>query len=89
VSFRLPLGDVELTLAVEKAVPHDVLIAVLRRHATGDWGDIEPEDIAANNASVHDGTRVLSRYATPEGRAFWVLTEADRSRTTVLFPEEY
>ena len=69
-----------------------VLIAsLLRRHASGDWGDLDPEDAALNDAAVRSGEeRVFSAYALrwPAMR-FWIITEADRSVTTVLLPEEY
>lgn len=64
------------------------VIDLLARHVRGDWGDLEAEDIAANNAAVADGDRLLSAYQLARGRV-WVITESDRSATTVLLPEEY
>lgn len=68
--------------------PEDVLLA-LRRHAKGDWGDCCPEDQEANNAALLDEARVLSVYHDRFGTKFWVITEADRSATTVILPSEY
>lgn len=62
---------------------------LLRRHAAGDWGDLGEDDLKANDAAVNDGTRILSSYDLSSGRKVWVITEADRSVTTFLLPNEY
>lgn len=63
---------------------------LLHRHHTGDWGDIHPEDVGLNEQSIENGTRILSAYKLPNtGKKLWVITEADRSVTTLLLPEEY
>lgn len=59
------------------------------RHAGGDWGELEPADVAENEYSVAHGFRLLSRYRTDAGDRLWIITEADRSATTLLLPEEY
>lgn len=64
------------------------LIALIRRHATGDWGDLDAEDKRANDRAVKFGTRIFSAYVI-DGVKFWIITEADRSSTTVLLPDEY
>ena len=62
---------------------------LLRRHVTGDWGDVCLEDAAENNLAVQVGDlRILSSYGTGEER-LWVIAEADRSATTILRPEDY
>jgi len=61
----------------------------LTRHARGDWGDLDAHDIEANAAGLRDGERLLSAYTTLGGTRLYVITEADRSATTVLLPEEY
>ena len=61
---------------------------LLARHATGDWGDLCAFDRRQNEIALRDGYRVLSSYDVPAGR-IWVITEADRSITTILLPEEY
>lgn len=61
----------------------------LNRHAIGDWGELDPTDIAENDFSVAHGFRVLSSYQTDAGERLWIITEADRSVTTLLLPEEY
>jgi len=60
----------------------------LKRHANGDWGDLCQEDIEENELSLKEGFRLLSAYQKGE-KKIWIITEADRSATTVLFPEEY
>lgn len=64
----------------------DELIA---RHVTGDWGDLDEEDKAQNDAAVENGRRIFSAYQVTEDLRVWVITEADRSHTTVLLPSEY
>jgi hypothetical protein len=61
----------------------------LDRHARGDWGEVCGEDAEANDNALLDGERLLSVYRTSLGVRLWVITEADRSVTTVLLPEEY
>ena len=61
---------------------------LLARHATGDWGDLCAFDCRQNEIALRDGYRVLSSYEILTGRV-WIITEADRSVTTILLPEEY
>jgi hypothetical protein len=63
--------------------------AFLDRHANGDWGDVPPEDIKENDFSLKHGLRLLSAYRTTAGDKLWVITEADRSSTCILLPDEY
>jgi hypothetical protein len=61
----------------------------LTRHMQGDWGELGDEDKQENDFSVQHGFRILSTYTTSAGDKIWVLTEADRSTTTFLLPDEY
>jgi hypothetical protein len=61
----------------------------LDRHVKGDWGDLDDEDKQENEFSVRNGFRILSAYTTSAGEKIWIITEADRSATTLLLPEEY
>jgi hypothetical protein len=63
--------------------------AFLQRHFNGDWGDLCDEDRQANQEAQQEGLRLLSAYRLNDGTKLWVITEADRSVTTVLLPEEY
>lgn len=62
---------------------------LLERHASGDWGDIPPEDALENEYGLKHGFRVLSSYPLPSGERVWIITEADRSSTCILLPSEY
>jgi len=65
-------------------------LELLRRHVTGDWGDLCEDDRRENDLSVKEGFRILSAYRLPRtGVKLWIITEADRSATTFLLPEEY
>lgn len=61
---------------------------LLARHQYGDWGDVPSEDARENELSVREGLRILSSYEI-SGRRVWIITEADRSSTCILLPEEY
>jgi hypothetical protein len=66
----------------------DVLLA-LSCHVRGDWGELGVEDKATNDRALVIGERLLSSYRTVDGMKFWIITEWDRSATTVLLPEDY
>lgn len=64
------------------------LKVALHRFTCGDWGEMDTEDIDANNEALQNGERLFAAYQTSEGK-IWIITEADRSATTILFPNEY
>jgi len=76
-------GALEMLLELG-VLPHDLL----RRHQSGDWGDLCDEDKQANEAALVEGSRLLSAYCFLE-KKIWVITEADRSSTCILLPSEY
>jgi hypothetical protein len=83
------VGKVYVTRGVAESVDSDRIAGLLSRHAVGDWGDVCEEDWETNQEALYSGQRLLSVYK-PEGKPeVWVITEADRSVTTVLLPEEY
>lgn len=86
-----PLGQVVATPGALNALATAEVPAIryLQRHVTGDWGDLCTEDVAENRRSVQHGFRILSSYRLPTDVRLWVITEADRSVTTLLLPEEY
>lgn len=91
VAALFPLGRLVATpgaLALLRRAGEDPLFALLERHRSGDWGDVSPEDARENEVSVRYGFRVISSYRVA-GERLWVITEADRSATTFLLPEEY
>ena len=86
---NFPLGRTVITSnALESLVMDDVVYA-LRRHQRGDWGDVCKDDAELNDDSLLTGCRVLSAYTDRNDVKFWIITEADRSVTTVLLPEDY
>lgn len=62
---------------------------LIHRHASGDWGNLEDEDKQANDYAVENGHRILSAYLIGVKDKIWIITEADRSSTTILLPSEY
>lgn len=74
--------------ALERLSHHDILRAI-QRHQAGDWGDVSEEDRQCNVQSLTDGSRLFSVYHSEKQLKFWLITEADRSVTTVLMPEDY
>lgn len=85
------LGQLLATPGVLGAVEAsgDDLMSYIARHASGDWGIVDKDDQRANDRALKDGTRLLSAYLLKDGTKIWVITEADRSATTVLLPDEY
>jgi hypothetical protein len=85
---RFPLGQVAITGNASLRLLTEEVLTALHRHASGDWGDLCPEDAMANDAALQQGGRLFSAYGEGETR-FWVISEADRSVTSVLLPEDY
>lgn len=91
LTAKFDLGRVVSTPGAMARISTEDMTAALERHTSGDWGDVDAEDKAANDAALQDGGRLLSVYpihGTSEEK-FWLITEADRSATTFLLPEEY
>ena len=86
-----PLGQIVATPgaleALEKA--GQTPLEFIQKHVRGDWGIVCEEDAEANEQSLKDGSRILSAYRTKLGEKLWVITEADRSSSVLLLPEEY
>ncbi len=88
-SRNVTLGQTVITAHAADALhPADVLDA-LSRHARGDWGEVCAADAAENELSITEGARLLSAYTDRSGVKFWIITEWDRSATTVLLPGDY
>jgi hypothetical protein len=88
---RFALGQTVITPGAKEAlqIAGQTAIEFLRRHMSGDWGELSPEDVKENELSLEHGYRLLSRYETAKGERIWIITEADRSVTTILLPIEY
>ena len=89
--MRFPLGRVGATPGALRALEEAKQLPAefLDRHVNGDWGDVPAEDKQENEFSIEHGFRILSSYTTKAGERLWIITEADRSATTILLPEEY
>jgi hypothetical protein len=87
---HLPLGKVVATPGAFKLLSEagEDAFCYLARHATGDWGELCAFDRRQNRIALREGNRVLSSYPVGEGK-IWIITEADRSVTTILLPEDY
>ena len=86
---KFELGATVITPNALNALhPHDVPLAIAR-HVSGDWGELDDEDKAANEGALKHGHRLLSAYHDRNNVKFWIITEADRSVTTVLLPDDY
>ena len=88
-TLLFPLGHIVGTPGALELLKPEEIVSMLRRHMTGDWGDLCEEDRATNDNALLDGGRLFSAYEREGGERFWVITEADRSVTTILLPSEY
>lgn len=86
---RFPLGRTVATRGAIGTLTHGDILLALSRHAKGDWGDLEEEDLALNELALLTGGRLFSVYHSASYVRFYVITEWDRSVTTVLLPHEY
>jgi len=85
---RFHLGQIILTTNAAGRLDTIAVHEGLRRHASGDWGELCPEDAALNDQALIHGGRLFSAYGMGENR-FWIITEADYSSTTIMMPEDY
>jgi hypothetical protein len=90
---RFPIGRTMQTRGAQDQVAWTRALDCLHLHQQGDWGAVDANGAQANEAALREGARILSVYlidpSSPELGKFWIITEADRSATTVLLPEEY
>src|SRR5262245_41630391 len=83
------LGQIVATPNALDQIPNAEILKALSRHVAGDWGELEAEDRDANENALKQGGRLFSRYVSTRGIPFWIITEWNRSVTTVLLPEDY
>ncbi len=88
---RFALGQTFITPGAEEAIQiaGQTEIEFLRRHMSCDWSELSEDDVRENEFSLREGFRLLSAYRTVKGQKLWIITEADRSSTTILLPAEY
>ena len=86
---RFPTGRLLCTPNAMNHVSMEEMMGAFGRHQRGDWGEVCPEDWRSNDQALRQGMRILSAYRTSTWYKFWIITEADRSATTILLPEDY
>jgi len=86
---KFSLGQLVITRGANDELDQVDVLKALGRHTSGDWGDLSATDKQANEDALEIGERILSAYHSLEGTKFWIITEWDRSATTVLLPSEY
>ena len=89
IGSLFPLGRVLITANAKDALDGTDVLSGLEQHAQGKWGDLSEDDRIENERSLNEGFRLLSAYEDRNGTRYWIITEADRSATTVLLPEDY
>ena len=92
ISFNM--GQLVMTRGVNDQIAENeafakFVMSSLTRHRRGDWGNLSDEDKQENELSLKEGFRLLSAYEAEGLPKIWIITEADRSATTILFPDEY
>ena len=94
MAVKFKMGHMVMTRGVNDLVAENEAFAKfvaqsLASHSRGDWGNLSEEDRQENELSLKEGFRLFSAYETEGLPKIWIITEADRSATTVLFPDEY
>jgi hypothetical protein len=90
-AMLFPLGDLVATPGALRVLEECAILPIrlIARHSRGDWGDAPTEDVQSNAEALNLGGRLLSSYTLANGLKIWLITEADRSTTTILLPSEY
>lgn len=87
--MKVPVGTLYITRNAMSTLKAMDVTKALSRFARGDWGDMDEEDKKSNDWALKNGGRLFGAYHDQNGTKFWIITEADRSVTTVLLPEDY
>lgn len=85
---RFPLGQLVITPGARAALSDETILLSISRHLRGDWGELCEEDWQNNKKALQNSGQLFSVYIAGNTR-FWIITEADRSATTILLPDEY
>ena len=86
---KFDVGNLYMTRGAADTLHQDDVFNAFVRHIDGDWGDVDEDDWKANEDALNLGLRLLSSYVDRNSVKFWIITEADRSATTILLPREY
>ena len=94
IKSKFPIGNMVMTRGINDEIAENTpfstfVLKSLKRHAQCDWGDLGKEDTASNDSAVKNGGRLFSAYIEEGLKKIWIITEWDRSVTTILFPDEY
>jgi hypothetical protein len=89
VAAKFHPGRIRITRGAMAALTPDEAMDGLVRHLEGDWGEVDESDRKENEAALEHGFRLLSSYKSNDGTTYWIITEHDRSYTTILLPNEY
>lgn len=89
INPRFNPGRLMITRNAKDVLPQMEVDIAINRHLKGDWGDVCQSDWQLNEDALKQGDRLLSVYHTQDGEKFWIITESDRSATTVLLPSDY
>jgi hypothetical protein len=89
VVAKFDVGQVYMTRGAAAELHQEDVFEAFVRHIDGDWGDLDDFDKRQNEEALQYGSRLLSAYSDRNQRKFWIITEADRSATTILLPDEY
>jgi hypothetical protein len=83
------LGQIIITVRAYEYLERADIAEAMGRHARGDWGELKPADMEQNDLALHEGGTLISSYSDRRERKFFIITEADRSVTTVVLPADY
>lgn len=86
---KFNLGQIVATIGAKEELTKEDMFKALDRFVNGDWGDVDPHDQQVNDEALEHGYRLMGVYKGSNGTKFWIITEADRSVTTILLPSEY
>jgi hypothetical protein len=89
VAIPFKSGRIVATRNVLSSIPRAEFMKGLERHLRCDWGDVSDADRRSNDAAIRNGDRLFSVYHSADMQKFWIITEADRSATTILLPQDY
>jgi len=89
MAVRFEVGQLGITPGAQELIPMKEVELALNRHAAGDWGNVCDEDRTQNEWALNNEARLMSVYESNAGESFWIISEADRSSTTILLPSEY
>ena len=89
MAAKFRLGRLAITPGAQEQLSDEEVAAAFRRHAQGDWGEVDEHDAEQNEWALDNDARIMSVFKASDDTTFWVITEADRSATTILLPEDY